>query len=232
MLQLGNLKLGAGFWQWSIPAKDTCPGSTSLCRGCCYAAKGRFVFGSVQRALAKNLELTKSEDFVAWMRSELRHNDVRRLRLHVSGDFYDQAYLDKWVRIVESAPHVLFLAYTRSWHAPRTVWDPSTLAASLRRLNAAPNMRLWLSCDAETGKPPDPYRGLRRAYMAMHDDDAPRFGIDLAFRVDHSAPLKFDKRGNLVCPYEQGVVRKARINCTTCKLCWRDEPIPKRKLPA
>jgi hypothetical protein len=37
----------------------------------------------------------------------------RAVRIHDGGDFFDQEYLDRWVRIAQQTPHVLFYAYTK-----------------------------------------------------------------------------------------------------------------------
>jgi hypothetical protein len=41
---------------------------------------------------------------------------VRAVRIHESGDFYNQKYLDKWVEIAKRFPDIIFTAYTKSLH--------------------------------------------------------------------------------------------------------------------
>ena len=72
LLQLGNSKLGRAIHVWSLPALDTCPGSTSTCRHLCYATRHRFRFESVQRRLAWNLRRSRDADFVDRMCDEIR----------------------------------------------------------------------------------------------------------------------------------------------------------------
>ncbi len=64
LLQHGNSKLGRAIHVWSIPAVDTCPGSTAVCRKLCYALRHRFRFDSVKRRLAWNREQCERQDFV------------------------------------------------------------------------------------------------------------------------------------------------------------------------
>ena len=55
LLGQGNGKLGEGIYTFSLPAVQTCPGSTPTCRRECYATRGRFVFrrrGSPHRSAA------------------------------------------------------------------------------------------------------------------------------------------------------------------------------------
>jgi hypothetical protein len=36
------------------------------------------------------------------------------IRIHVSGDFFNQKYFNAWARIANNNPHILFYAYTKS----------------------------------------------------------------------------------------------------------------------
>jgi hypothetical protein len=36
------------------------------------------------------------------------------VRIHVSGDFFNQKYFNAWARIAKNNPHILFYAYTKS----------------------------------------------------------------------------------------------------------------------
>lgn len=39
---------------------------------------------------------------------------VKVFRIHESGDFYNQKYLDKWISIAKTFPNTVFYAYTKS----------------------------------------------------------------------------------------------------------------------
>ena len=65
---------------------------------------------------------------------------MRPFRLHVVGDFYSLAYIEKWRLIIKSCPDIQFYGYTRSWR------DPELLPA-LEELRRFPNVQLHASLD-------------------------------------------------------------------------------------
>ena len=73
------------------------------------------------------------------------------LRLHVSGDFYDNAYIDKWIDIIANSPSWHFFSYTKSWRVP-------SLIAKLNELRELPNVNLFASTDNTSGPPPPNWR--------------------------------------------------------------------------
>ena len=130
LLGSGNTKLkktaskfGVKIFNFSIPAgndkasgKITCPFAAS-CLSLCYAKKGMYRFGNVERALSKRYEASKEENFVSRITSELakvKKNKPVYVRIHDSGDFYSPAYFAKWLEIARLNPGVRFYAYTKS----------------------------------------------------------------------------------------------------------------------
>ena len=214
-------KLGPSIFAFSIIAAETCPGRSQLCFDRCYARQGNFSFPDVIRNHRNNWEFTQTQHFVPWMNSQLVINRVTTMRVHVAGDFYDAAYVRKWIRIARANPGTVFFAYTRSWRTP-------TILPALRVLAALPNMRLWFSADQETGRPPRVKR-VRTAYMALNDADVPKWRNDLTFRVNRSTVKKWDSAGTLVCIEEQGIHRKQKVTCSRCQLCFKSQPIPRKK---
>lgn len=218
----GNVKLGRAFWSFSLPAVTTCPGATSTCLKHCYARDGLFLMASVRGNRARCLEASKSKTFVADMTSQIRDHFVELMRIHVEGDFYDKSYVSKWTRIAAGCRKTTFLAYTRSWRVPGLI-EP------LCELGKLPNVRLWFSADAESGPPPrlDGVRGV--AYMSINDGDLPDYPADLVFRDNDTTLMKFTPRGDLVCPYEQGVKKKTKITCSRCRYCLSEETVTRRE---
>jgi len=212
MLSKGNTKLGSEIWSWSIPAVTTCPGRSQLCQKACYARRGHFVWSTVSQTYQQNLERSRRPGFSVWMQEEILRQNCTILRIHVSGDFYDAEYTQKWREIIQARRRTLFFTYTRSWR------DPQILPV-LKSLTLEKNCRMWFSCDRETGAPPRARR-VRRAYMAVDDDDQAKFPVDLVFRTRHRTVMKRDRRGQLVCPYEQGVQRKIAMTCSRCRICF------------
>ena len=133
LLGTGNTKLkntakhfDIKIFNFSIPAgndkasgKITCPFAGS-CLSLCYAKKGMYRFGNVERALSNRYEASKKEDFVERIDTELiketnkKHGKQIYVRIHDSGDFYSPAYFAKWLEIARLNPLVRFYAYTKS----------------------------------------------------------------------------------------------------------------------
>jgi len=129
---LGNAKLqktsGGTFGRvigWGIPAdynftdsdgveRNTCFGAKG-CPGYCYAKQGTYNFPAVKaaRLAALNASLTDTftEDAIADIR---RMRGVGVVRVHDSGDFYSQEYLNRWVTIALAFPNIIFYAYTKA----------------------------------------------------------------------------------------------------------------------
>lgn len=225
-IQLGNNKLGL-IYHWSIPAIKTCPGRSTKCSDLCYADRGFYKMPNVERSLLANYELTKKTNFVDYMLAKLQERHIRLMRIHCSGDFYSAAYMAKWLKIARLARTTTFFAYTRSWRTRSgslPPWYPSIIAFS--RLA---NVRLWLSCDQETGPPPQ-WQSVKRAYMAINDDDHPEFPVDLIFRVEGKASVMKKDDGVQVCPHEQGLATSRSILCDKCELCFSNrKPIWQNK---
>lgn len=99
---------------------NTCPAAL-VCRGVCYAKQGRYVMSSVRDARMHNLRSYLdhgSASFVALAIMDLQRLSTRYnvVRLHDSGDFFSQDYLDAWCEIASAFPDVIFYAYTKSLH--------------------------------------------------------------------------------------------------------------------
>ena len=130
LLGTGNTKLkntakhfDIKIFNFSIPAgndkasgKITCPFAGS-CLKLCYAKKGMYRFGNVERALSNRYEASKKDDFVERINTELakvKQGKQVYVRIHDSGDFYSPAYFAKWLEIAILNPAVRFYAYTKS----------------------------------------------------------------------------------------------------------------------
>lgn len=169
---------------------------------------------AVLKSHTRNLDFSQTEDFVPWAIATLRVRSVRVMRIHVAGDFFDDAYVRRWTAIVKACPDVTFYAYTRSWRL-------GEMFPELIRLGQLPNMHLWWSMDRSTGRPPL-IRGIRCAYMAINDADAATApdDVDLVFRDDDKTVMK-KANGVQVCPPENGVATSPAITCSRCGICWK-----------
>jgi len=113
------------FISWSIPAgfsgKDrTCPNMKHCAVGC-YAKMGNYNNPEVQLRQKRNYKLSRSDEFVTLMSSELSRYKYKAarvyralaMRIHDAGDFYSHEYLMKWDQIMKAHLDVQFYAYTK-----------------------------------------------------------------------------------------------------------------------
>ena len=209
LLSQGNNKLGEGIYTFSLPAVATCPGASPACRCECYALRGRFHF--LRRAYRRYLAASAEEGFVARMVGEIRRRWAGCVRIHVSGDFYSAEYVRKWAAVARACPATRFFAYTRSWRR-------ADIVEALAELSRCRNVRLWYSCDHDTGIPVRVPRRVKLAWMQTSADDFPP-RADLVFRVRRLRKT-VAKRVALavVCPVENGATGH-RTDCGRCRLC-------------
>jgi hypothetical protein len=116
--QNSKMKLD-GIWSFGMTPIKTCP-MAGECKKFCYATKGlykRFA-KTIEPSLARAFEATKGMDFVDVIDLELskKRKQPKLIRIHTEGDFYNQAYLEKWETIARAYPTIQFYAYTKSLH--------------------------------------------------------------------------------------------------------------------
>ena len=152
----GFLANGRKVYSFDLPAGKTCPGardckSTAIqisvskfqikdgphCRFRCFSASQEVVFPNVFYSRKHNLDCLrrcKTADRMAKAISDSLPKNAGIIRLHVSGDFYSQAYFDAWQRIAIANPERLFYAYTKSipfWLSRKITPNNLVLTASL-----------------------------------------------------------------------------------------------------
>lgn len=108
---------------WNLPAIKTCPYATEHCKNACYARKAEQAYPDVLPARSRNFAESLNDDFTNRMlytilkiRKGCRKNNLI-VRIHESGDFYNKAYAEKWLRIANSCigEDITFIAYTKSF---------------------------------------------------------------------------------------------------------------------
>lgn len=95
---------------------NTCPGAQA-CRAVCYAKQGRYMMPNVYNARLQNVKESVLPSFVSNAISDLRYymnRGYNTVRIHDSGDFYNQAYYNKWCDIARALPGIVFYAYTKT----------------------------------------------------------------------------------------------------------------------
>lgn len=110
---------------WGIPADhdflhneekmNTCP-SALACKAVCYAKQGMYVMNNVKKARKKNLTDSLKSSFRANLIKDvgiLVKKGYNTIRIHDSGDFYRQEYLEDWYAAAKEYPDVIFYSYTK-----------------------------------------------------------------------------------------------------------------------
>ena len=109
----GNMKLKEGrIAYFSLPpgppiCKMACPG--------CYAMKAYRLRPNVRKNYIKSYKASLKDDFVDVISQEIHKikDKIIAIRVHDSGDFYSQEYVNKWIEIARRFPTIKFFAYTK-----------------------------------------------------------------------------------------------------------------------
>jgi hypothetical protein len=126
-----------GIFNWPLPAfagrlddgrtYNTCP-EAGACATLCYATVGSYRFSNVLAAHQRNLKMIidTPQSWEQQMATELQHKRYQGkwVRLHDSGDFFSDAYLAAWLRLVRGAPLVRFYCYTKAVARFRRLVEP------------------------------------------------------------------------------------------------------------
>lgn len=133
----GNSKLGKGVWTFStLPTNKlynvaingktyeimgTCP---CHCIGC-YATTGNYRFSNVITALAIRTWLARFDmDFVKRaILAQIEADNIKLFRIHASGDFFNDEYIQMFVEIVSTAVNTVFWTYTKNTKAENAFDD-------------------------------------------------------------------------------------------------------------
>lgn len=84
----------------------------------CFSAVQEVAFPSVRRHRERNMRLLLTAKTKDKMRDlilrSLPQRHLSTLRIHVAGDFFNQAYFDAWMEVAQVHKRVRFYAYTKS----------------------------------------------------------------------------------------------------------------------
>lgn len=111
LIQDGNRKLHNTF-MFNIPAtKEICG---RICPGC-YAEREQNRFPVILKARLERYEASLLPSFVETVNKEISRTKkpFQFFRIHASGEFYSQEYINKWVQIAKANPTKIFYAYTK-----------------------------------------------------------------------------------------------------------------------
>lgn len=127
-VSMGNGKLSHDIMIWNLPAITTCPVNKD-CKDTCYARKAEHRYPAVVACRARNYKATLPPDtfadrMVTLITHSIEKRGIKAVRVHESGDFYNQAYADAWEEIAFRVhlvhPWVKLFAYTKSPYRPAT----------------------------------------------------------------------------------------------------------------
>lgn len=116
VLSRGNMKIAKNTMIFNLPPVLTCPVNAS-CRATCYAVPAYRQYPGVRWKYDSNWMLATKEpeylqaQIVAQLQAE---RGVEIVRLHSSGDFFSQGYVDMWTGITEAFPKIKFYTYTKA----------------------------------------------------------------------------------------------------------------------
>jgi hypothetical protein len=188
---LGNAKI-PGVWTFSLPAGWTCPGAREcLCKANretgkvtdgpdtkfrCFAASDER-YTATRMGRWHNFELLKGKSTAEMV--DILHPHLPKaakiVRIHVSGDFFSQAYFDAWLEVARRNPETLFYAYTKS------------LKFWVERMNEIPkNLKLNASRGGLLDALIDKVR-LKSAEVVFSEADAENRGLE----IDHNDSLAY-----------------------------------------
>jgi hypothetical protein len=129
----GNAKLSKDIHTFSLPAGHSCPfafeckasadrstgkitdGDNQIFR--CFAASQEALYKNVRNSRWHNYEILKrckSKLSMVNLIVESLPSKAKIIRVHVSGDFFNQTYFDAWMKVAETFPDKKFYAYTKS----------------------------------------------------------------------------------------------------------------------
>jgi hypothetical protein len=113
-LSFGNMKLPRSITVWSLPAVKTCPNHKE-CWSYCYALKAQAMYPTCLPCRERNWKASKRAGFIEDMQKAIKGMGNKIVRVHESGDFFNQTYLNRWIAIAKAMPGVRFYAYSKAY---------------------------------------------------------------------------------------------------------------------
>ncbi len=188
---VGNAKLDKSVVIFSLPAGHTCP-FAHQCRSSadretgkikdgpatqfrCYAANTEALFKNVRVGRWNNFEAVKEAGSTLQIAALIdksiprRNGKTKLVRLHQSGDFFNQAYFDAWLLVTRHNPDLIFYGYTKA------------LSFWVKRLHEIPaNLKLVASRGGSQDSLIQTF-GLRSCKVVFSEDEAKKLNLP----IDH-----------------------------------------------
>ena len=109
----GNLKLDKSVGVFSLPPVKTCV-NCKTCAKTCYAMQAYKQYTNTRNAWDYNFKLSKTHEFYNETMKQIKTSKKDIFRLHSSGDFYNDEYIEKWHDIIKNNPDKQFYTYTKN----------------------------------------------------------------------------------------------------------------------
>jgi len=133
----GNAKLDKQTAIFNIPAGWTCPfakdckamvnpdtGKLIQFEGVkfrCYACNSELISPQARKmrwsnynALTNKVSVKGMTQLIENAIADLNLSKIKKIRIHESGDFFNQMYFDAWLEVTKLFPNIIFYAYTKS----------------------------------------------------------------------------------------------------------------------
>lgn len=187
----GNAKLSAGIATFSLPAGHTCPFAKECfskadrntgkiidgqhCKFRCFAASQECVYPSVRQSRWGNFDRLQGlsvERMTALIQASLPKG-YAYIRVHVSGDFFNEKYFISWLNVALNNPLITFYGYTKA--TPFLVKFAKYIPRNFRFTASRGG-----TCDSLIGK-----HGLKSAEVVFSVKEAKEKGLE----IDHDDSL-------------------------------------------
>ena len=193
----GNAKLSQKIFTFSLPAGYSCPGASECLSRAgrhsgeikdglttkfrCFAASSEAMYPAVRKQRWENFDLLKGKTTAQmWtLIQESLPKKAKIIRVHVSGDFFNEDYFDAWLHVARCNPDRIFYAYTKSLHL--WVGKKDSIPANFKLNASRGGIHDWMI---------DTY-GLKSAEVVFHPDEAKAKGLEIDH--DDSHAYKSDK---------------------------------------
>lgn len=151
----------------------------------CFAATSEMISTAARKKRWHNLDLIKScksskeiaKLIINSFKADLKANYAPKIRLHSSGDFFNQMYFDAWVLVAKAMPEKTFYAYTKSFK----YW--------IARLDEIPeNFHLTASQGSKHDELIEKYN-LKNVEIVYSEEEA----IEKGLEIDHDDSHCYDK---------------------------------------
>jgi hypothetical protein len=190
---LGNAKLSKSIATFSLPAGHSCPFAKEClskadritgklidgkhCRFRCFAAANECTYPSVRASRWNNYDKLKGAASIEEMAKLIQKSlpkQIMMVRIHVSGDYFNEKYFLAWLNVALNNPLIVFYGYTKAtpWIVKYKKFIP-------------PNFRLTASkggtCDNLIGK-----YNLKFAEVVFSIDEAKEKGLEIDHDDSHA----------------------------------------------